>query len=109
MEEKAAQGALTETVFYILLSLSKPRHGYAIMRNAERLTGGRVSLGPGTLYGALNALLKKQWICEANRENSDTRKKEYALTRIGENALAQEIARLQELVRNAKSELEGMQ
>ena len=47
--------ALTEAVFYILLSLDTPLHGYGIMQNVERLSGGRVRLAAGTLYGALAA------------------------------------------------------
>ena len=45
--------ALTEAVFYILLSLNQPRHGYGIMQETERMSGGRVHLAAGTLYGAL--------------------------------------------------------
>ena len=46
--------ALTEAVFYILLSLNEPLHGYGIMQNAEKLSHGRVKLAAGTLYGAIN-------------------------------------------------------
>ena len=54
--------ALTEAVYYILLSLIRPMHGYGIMQNVEQLSGGRVKLAAGTLYGALNTLLEKGWI-----------------------------------------------
>ena len=54
--------ALTEAVYYILLSLDQPMHGYGIMQNTEELSDGRVRLAPGTLYGALNSLLEKGWI-----------------------------------------------
>ena len=54
--------ALTEAVFYILLSLDTPRHGYGIMQNVERLSGGRVRLAAGTLYGALTTLTERGWI-----------------------------------------------
>ena len=50
--------ALTEAVFYILLSLVEPLHGYGIMQNVEKLSGGRVRLAAGTLYGAINTLLE---------------------------------------------------
>ena len=46
------KGALTEGVYYILLSLMEPMHGYGIMQNVEQLSKGRVKLAPGTLYGA---------------------------------------------------------
>ena len=51
------QPALTEAVYYILLSLLQPMHGYGIMQNTEALSEGRVRLAAGTLYGALNTLL----------------------------------------------------
>ena len=54
--------ALTEAVFYILLSLDAPLHGYGIMQNVERLSGGRVRLAAGTLYGALTTLTERGWI-----------------------------------------------
>lgn len=54
--------ALTEAVYYILLSLCSPRHGYGIMQKAEQISEGRVRLAAGTLYGALNNLCAKGWI-----------------------------------------------
>lgn len=54
--------ALTEAVYYILLSLLEPMHGYGIMQNVEQLSKGRVHLAAGTLYGAIHALLEKGWI-----------------------------------------------
>ena len=56
MRDNAKSGALTEVTFYILLSLYTPKHGYAVMQFVEEKTGGRLSLGAGTLYGALNSL-----------------------------------------------------
>ena len=88
------QPALTEAVYYILLSLLQPMHGYGIMQNAENLSGGRVRLAAGTLYGALNTLLEKGWI-EALPETGDSRgKKEYLITSAGRTALACEVERL---------------
>ena len=55
MRDNAKSGALTEVTFYILLSLYTPKHGYAVMQFVEEKTGGRLSLGAGTLYGALNS------------------------------------------------------
>ena len=56
--------ALTEAVYYILLSLTEPMHGYGIMQNVESLSNGRVRLAAGTLYGAISSLLEKGWILE---------------------------------------------
>ena len=66
---------LTESTYYILLSLVVPRHGYGIMQQAEQLSGGRVRLAPGTLYGALNALCEKGWILPLP-VTGDSRRKE---------------------------------
>lgn len=62
MRDNTKGGALTEVTFYILLSLYTPKHGYAVMQFIEEKTGGRLSLGAGTLYGALNSLQDKKWI-----------------------------------------------
>ena len=91
--------ALTEAVYYILLSLLSPRHGYGIMQNAELLSAGRVKLAAGTLYGAINSLLEKGWITALPGEK-DSRKKEYVITEEGRSVLKAELARLQELVAN---------
>lgn len=56
MRDNAKGGALTEVTFYILLSLYTPKHGYAVMQFIEEKTDGRLSLGAGTLYGALMVL-----------------------------------------------------
>ena len=74
--------ALTEAVYYILLSLTKPMHGYGIIQNAEQLSHGRVRLAAGTLYGAINTLLEKGWI-RALPEEQDSRRKEYVITEKG--------------------------
>ena len=97
-----ANGALTEAVYYILLSLLEPRHGYGIMQNAESLSNGRVKLAAGTLYGALNTLLEKGWITALPGERN-SRKKEYVITETGLDALHQELTRLEELVTNGKA------
>ena len=68
------QFALTEAVYYILLSLQSPLHGYGIIQNVDAWSKGRVKLAPGTLYGALNTLLDKKWI-EALEENPESRKR----------------------------------
>lgn len=93
--------ALTEAVFYILLSLEKPLHGYGIMQNAEKLSNGRVHLAAGTLYGAINTLLEKGWITSVPGENGE-RKKEYVITESGKTAVFAEIGRLRELLENGE-------
>lgn len=102
MPESTDRGALTEAVYYILLSLVSPLHGYGIMHRVTEITNGRVNLGPGTLYGAINTLLEKRWI----ELVSEGRKKEYLLTKLGEDVLHDEISRLEELISNGKNVLE---
>lgn len=101
MPESSERGALTEAVFYILLSLFTAMHGYGIMQNVKELSSGRVDLGPGTLYGALNTLLQKEWI-KAVKSEQDSRKKEYLITDLGKEMVQNEIGRLTELIANGK-------
>ena len=91
--------ALTEAVYYILLSLTQPLHGYGIMQNVEQLSNGRVRLAAGTLYGAINTLLEKGWITALPGER-DSRKKEYQITTLGKEMLCDELIRLTELIEN---------
>ena len=97
---------LTEAVYYILLSLMEPMHGYGIMQNVEALSGGRVRLAAGTLYGAINTLLERGWIT-ALPGARDSRKKEYQITDLGKEAVAAEITRLQELLKNGRQIMGG--
>ncbi len=94
--------ALTEAVYYILLSLDTPMHGYGIMQNTESLSNGRVKLAPGTLYGAINSLLEKGWIISLPGEKN-SRKKEYQITDLGRTIVQNEICRLEELLYNGKT------
>ena len=93
--------ALTEATYYILLSLVRPRHGYGIMQLTEELSGGRVHLAAGTLYGALNALSTKGWIIQLPSDE-DSRRKEYRLTEKGLQVLRVEVKRLRELADNGE-------
>lgn len=96
MRDSAKGGALTEVTFYILLSLYKPKHGYAIMQFIEEVTYGRLTLGAGTLYGALNILQDKNWI--TLYKNKGERKKEYIITMLGKEMAEKELCRLNQLV-----------
>lgn len=93
---------LTETLFYILLSVRKPNHGYGIIQEVERLTEGRVTMGPGTLYGAIQTMTAKGWVRIYSEETDSRRKKEYIITDLGREIFAQEKERLKELLRNAE-------
>lgn len=95
MRDNIKGGALTEVTFYILLALYEPRHGYAVLQFIEDRTAGRLSLGAGTLYGALNTLQEKGWIAPAGSDGG--RKKEYEVTPLGREIAEKELARLREL------------
>ncbi len=92
---------LTEAIFYILLSVRKPNHGYGIIQEVEKLTGGRVVLGPGTLYGAIQTMTAKGWINIYSQEKESRKKKEYLITESGRAVFEAERKRLQELLGNA--------
>ncbi len=99
MSEK--DNPLTEAFFYILLSLRHPNHGYGVIQEVEELTKGRVSLGAGTLYGALQTMQKRGWICVVSQETESRKKKEYIITEAGKEVFETERARLAELLGNA--------
>jgi len=98
--------ALTEAVYYLLLSLLSPLHGYGIMQKVEGMSNGRVRLAAGTLYGAISNMVEKGWIialpCEKN-----SRKKEYVITERGRVVAHNELSRLKELVANGESIIGG--
>lgn len=94
--QSGADYSLTEVTFFILLSLYTPKHGYAVMQFIEDNTKGRLTLGAGTLYGALNSLQEKGWIAPFG--DSAGRKKEYLITTQGKEIAEKELIRLNELV-----------
>ena len=91
---------LTETTFYIMLSLVKPSHGYAIMQNVEQLSDNKVKVAAGTLYGAIENLLRQKLIVEVKSE--DKRRRVYTLTPEGNEVLKLEIERLEHLISISK-------
>ncbi len=92
---------LTEAVFYTLLVLHEPLHGYGIMQETKALTNDRLNLSAGTLYGALSAMLEKGWIKLLPVEE-ESRRKEYIITPKGKQVVETEWKRLQELVANGE-------
>jgi DNA-binding PadR family transcriptional regulator len=104
---------LREATFFILLSLATvPKHGYAIMKDAEALSEGRVKLSTGTLYGAIKRLLEQGWIrrLENRTEVGGARpRKEYELTDLGRRIFEAEVARLESLVSVARESTAGAQ
>ncbi len=100
---------LTETTFLILLALLEPRHGYGIMQVAAQLSGGRVKIGPGTLYGAINVLVKQGLIeRRGEMESEGERRKIYALTALGDGVVRLESERLASLAEAARKALSSV-
>jgi DNA-binding PadR family transcriptional regulator len=87
---------LTETTFYILLVLTKPAHGYAVIQEIDRLSKGQVKVAAGTMYGAIENLMKLNWIEEV--PSQDKRRRVYQITELGKDTLLAESKRLRELV-----------
>ena len=93
---------LTEPVLLILLSLAgQPQHGYAILKDVERMSSGRVVLSTGTLYGALRRLLDDDWIERYEEEETPRGRQAYRLTPQGRRNLQLEIDRMKHITRLA--------
>lgn len=93
---------LTEALFYILLAVRKPNHGYGIIQEVEQITEGRVTLGAGTLYGAIQSMEKKGWIAIYSEDTASRKKKQYLITQAGREVFEEERQRLAQLLENAK-------
>ena len=91
---------LTESGYYILLTLIKPLHGYAMMQEIEDLSNGTVTIGPGTLYGAV-ATMEQAGLIELVRE--ENRRKEYLLTAKGALVLMEQIKRFETMLNNGRN------
>ena len=89
------QSPMTEAMYYILLSLLRPGHGYGMMQRVKELSGGRLEMGPGTLYGVLARMNREGRIAFTGEEG---RRKNYAITETGRTALLAEYRRLKRLV-----------
>ena len=88
---------LTETTFYILLVLTTPAHGYAIIQEIDKLSDGTVKVAAGTMYGAIEILLKLNWIEEI--PSREKRRRVYQITDVGEKILTLEIERQKSLIK----------
>jgi|LGVF01.1.fsa_nt_gb DNA-binding PadR family transcriptional regulator len=93
---------LTESMFYILLSLKETLHGYGIIKKVEQMSKGRLILAPGTLYGALTNLEKNKLIEAVGVDPDNPRRKLYIITSQGETTIKLELNRLEEMVNNGR-------
>jgi DNA-binding PadR family transcriptional regulator len=87
---------LTETTYYILMSLLEPGHGYYIMQKVEELSEGKVRVAAGTMYGAIENLIKQDLITPV--ASTDPRRKVYLITTVGVDVLKLEAARLRHMI-----------
>ncbi len=99
---------LTPAVFHILLALADgEKHGYAIMQEVGERTGGTMRMGPGTLYGSIQRMLKDGLIVEVQERvepvHGEERRRYYRLTSFGQRVVQAEARRLEQLVRIAQS------
>lgn len=98
---------LTEVMYYILISLINPMHGYGVIKNVENISDGRVVLAAGTLYGALNTLLTNKLIVLIGEDANNKRRKLYQITDDGKELLKYEIARLSGMVKSGQTAIGG--
>ncbi|WP_350019389.1 PadR family transcriptional regulator [Priestia flexa] len=80
---------LTDSMFYIMAALTKPRHGYAIMNLIEETSKGTITIGPASMYTIIKKLLEKEWIYLYDA--SDSRRKTYFLTDAGRTVLKEDV------------------
>ena len=88
---------MSEAMYYILLALLHPVHGYGVMQRVRELSGGRLVLGPGTLYGILTRMHTEGYI---RLESAEGRRKVYAITEAGTQALLEEYRWLKTMVQD---------
>lgn len=101
-----APRTISEPVLLILTSLAdKPRHGYALLKDIEALSGGRVRMSTGTLYGALRRLLEDGWIERFAQDDTSREKQAYRLTAMGRRQLQSDLDRMKRLTRAAVARL----
>lgn len=97
---------LTPAVFHVLLALAAgDRHGYAILKEIQQRTGGRVKMQAGTLYGTLQRLLELDWVDEIDppADETDSRRRYYRLNREGRAAIDADVRRMDALVKAARA------
>lgn len=101
---KKAYLPMSESGYYILLSLNEPKHGYGIILDVKEITKDRITLGAGTIYGTLTKFEKDNLIESAGEEE---RRKLYKITEVGRWLLEEELKRIDELYLNGHSILGG--
>ena len=93
-------GPMTEAMYYVLLTLTVPSHGYQLMSAVTQASRGRVRMGPGTLYGVLSRLENEKFI---RIVHDDGRRKTYEITEAGREALRAETERLRSMLEDQEN------
>jgi len=106
VDKPAKPTNLPAAALHVLLAIgADERHGYAIMGEVKRITGGTVRMGPGTLYGTLKRLLADGLIEEKRGrrgdERDERRRRYYRLTALGRDVAASEVESLQAMLRRS--------
>lgn len=96
---------LTDSMFYIMAALTKPRHGYAIMNLIEESTKGAITIGPASMYTIIKKLLKQEWIYLY--DGTDSRRKTYLLTEKGREVLEKDVKLRKLMIELAETGLKG--
>lgn len=105
MPRRTPRELLTPAALHILMALAQGEmHGYGVKRDVEQRTGGRLRLGPGTLYEAIHRLEADGWLEEVSSPNKDGKSKYYRLTAAGRAVMEEELLRLAEIVSFARRE-----
>ncbi len=90
---------MTETGFYILFCLQEEMHGYNVGKKVKEMTGGEITISPGTMYGSLSKM-EKDGLIMFVRE--DEKRKLYIITELGQQILDLEIKRIERLYKNSR-------
>lgn len=93
---------MTETGFYILFCLQKPQHGYGIGLKVREMTGGEITISPGTMYGTLSKMEEDGLI---SFHSTEDKRKLYQITAQGREVLDIELARIERLYRNSREDI----
>lgn len=94
---------LTDSMFYIMAALTKPRHGYSIMNLIEETTNGAIIIGPASMYTIIKKLLQQEWVYLY--DGSDSRRKTYLLTEKGREVLEEDVKLRKLLIQLAETGL----
>lgn len=98
---------LTDSMFYIMAALTKPRHGYAIMNLIEETSTGAITIGPASMYTIIKKLLQQEWIYLY--DGSDSRRKTYLLTEKGRKVLEDDVKIRKLMIQLAENDLKEVE